>query len=291
MDCVSIIIPTYNRRDMVIEAVESVLSQDYPEKEVIVVDDGSTDDTSERLFQHFDRRITLLRQENRGVSAARNCGILASAGTFLAFLDSDDSWLPGKLSAQMKWMEAHPEFAACQTEEVWIRDGVRVNPCRHHRKHSGWIFEKLLPLCLVSPSAVLVRRDVFEEVGLFDESFPACEDYDLWIRIGARHPIGLIETPLTVKRGGHADQLSRTVWGLDRYRIASLQKALNGNFLDLGQKELVREELRKKCGIYIQGCLKRGKADEAKEYRDLMDSFLTPTPTDERTPRSARRKS
>ncbi|MCP4693516.1 MAG: glycosyltransferase family 2 protein, partial [Desulfobacterales bacterium] len=214
---VSVILPTYNRAWILREAVDSVLAQDYSDFELIVVNDGSTDDTRELLDEYGDR-IIVLEQENRGVSAARNLGVSSASGRLITFLDSDDYWLPKKLSTQAAFFDARPDALICQTEEIWIRNGRRVNPKRKHKKKSGMIFEPSLALCLVSPSAVMIRRELFEEVGLFDEALPACEDYDLWLRIAWKYPVHLIDEPLIVKRGGHADQLSGAP-SLDKHRI------------------------------------------------------------------------
>ena len=220
---VSVIIPTFDRGWCLREAVDSALAQEFTNFELIVVDDGSTDGTAE-LLEAYRPKVRLLRQANRGVSAARNRGIAAARGELIAFLDSDDLWLPQKLATQVEFFRAHPEALIAQTEETWVRNGRRVNPGKRHRKRSGMIFEPSLDLCLVSPSAVMVRRELFDRVGLFDEGLPACEDYDLWLRVSCCIPIHLIDIPLIVKRGGHADQLSRA-WGLDQYRIASILQA------------------------------------------------------------------
>jgi GT2 family glycosyltransferase len=164
----------------------------------------------------------------------------------------------------------------CQTEEIWIRRGVRVNPKRRHRKPSGWIFEASLGLCLVSPSAVMMRRELFDAVGLFDEELPACEDYDLWLRVSARYPIHLIEDPLVVKRGGHPDQLSRQ-HSLDRYRIQSLGKILRSGSLSPEQSRSATTKLREKCAIYAAGCHKRGKVREAEAFEALAERYRRPT--------------
>jgi glycosyltransferase involved in cell wall biosynthesis len=219
---VSVIIPTFDRGWCLREAVDSVLAQEFTDFELIVVDDGSTDGTAE-LLEVYRPKVRLLRQTNRGVSAARNRGIAAAAGGLIAFLDSDDLWLPQKLATQVDFFRVHPDALIAQTEESWVRNGRRVNPGKRHRKRSGMIFEPSLDLCLVSPSAVMVRRELFDRVGLFDEGLPACEDYDLWLRVSCCIPIHLIDIPLIIKRGGHADQLSRA-GGLDQYRIASLLK-------------------------------------------------------------------
>jgi glycosyltransferase involved in cell wall biosynthesis len=264
----SVVVPTYNRAWCLAEALDSVLAQDVAGVELIVVDDGSTDGTPQ-LLAGYGGAIRILRQENRGVSAARNAGIAAARGGLVAFLDSDDVWLPGKLWAQVDFFAAHPEALICQTEELWVKDGRRVNPGRRHRKRGGMIFEPSLELCLVSPSAVMMRRELFERVGRFDEALPACEDYDLWLRVSLRHPIHLIETPLIVKRGGHSDQLSRG-WGLDRYRIASILKLLEGGDLTDGQRRAAVRVLRRKCAVYAGGCRKRGRVSEVEHYEDLM---------------------
>ena len=259
---VSVIIPTYNRAWCLAEAIDAVLAQTYSDFELIVVDDGSTDDTVAILATYADK-IRLFRQANQGVSAARNLGIRKARGELLAFLDSDDLWQPEKLARQVSFFDRHPEAMICQTEEIWIRRGVRVNPKNRHRKPSGWIFEPSLALCLVSPSAVMMRKELMEEMGGFDESLPACEDYDLWLRVSLRYPIHLIDDPLVVKRGGHGDQLSGAA-GLDRYRIQSLDKILTQESLAPAQTRAAITMLRKKCRIYAAGCRKRGRTQEAQ---------------------------
>ena len=226
---VSVIIPTYNRGWTIKEAIDSVLAQSFIDFELIVVDDGSTDDTSEILDSYRDD-IKVLSQENNGVSAARNRGVATASGIFIAFLDSDDLWLPEKLSSQVDFFNSNPDALICQTEEIWVRNNMRVNPKKRHKKPWGMIFEPSLDLCLVSPSAVMIRRSLFEEVGVFDETLPACEDYDLWLRISCRYPVFLIDTPLIIKRGGHFDQLSASS-GLDKFRIKSIKKIIERNLL------------------------------------------------------------
>ena len=267
---VSVIIPTYNRCSSIGRAIESVLSQSYMHREIIVVDDGSTDGTM-GLLETFGDRIRVLHQNNRGVSAARNSGIRAAGGVFIALLDSDDSWMPEKLEQQVGFFRTNPQAMICQTEEIWIRNGKRINPKRKHQKFSGMIFEKTLPLCLVSPSAVMIRRSLFDEVGFFDESLPACEDYDLWLRITWKYPVHLIDTPLIVKHGGHPDQLS-SMPELDKYRIQSLAKILRQGCLSETQHNAALAMLGEKCRVYAGGCLKRGKTEEAAYYQKLPET-------------------
>lgn len=264
---VSVVIPTYNRGAMVGEAIDTVLTQNYRQMELIVVDDGSTDHTSQ-VLKTYQSAIRVLRQHNRGVSAARNRGIAAARGGLIAFLDSDDLWLPGKLAQQVAFFETNPAATICQTQELWMRNGIRINPKRRHRKPSGMIFEPSLALCLVSPSAVMLRRGLLEQTGGFDENLPACEDYDLWLRISWRHPVYLLDQPLVVKRGGHPDQLSRSPC-LDRFRIQSLVKLLEGKFLSAGQRMAAHRTLSAKCTIFAAGCRKRGRLSEAHYYENL----------------------
>ncbi len=264
---VSVILPTYNRDWILKESINSIFDQTFRNYELIIVNDGSDDETRS-VLKAYGSRIRVLEQANRGVSAARNEGIRAAQGDLLAFLDSDDLWHPQKLSRQVAFFDRRPEASICQTEEVWIRRGVRVNPRRRHRKPSGDIFKASLALCLVSPSAVMLRRDLFDTVGLFDEQLPACEDYDLWLRISARHPVHLIDAPLVIKRGGHPDQLSRQP-GLDRYRIQSLAKLLDSGLLSADQAHAAAAMLQEKCRIYAAGCRKRGKLEEAEHYETI----------------------
>ncbi|MDX9787120.1 MAG: glycosyltransferase [Desulfobacterales bacterium] len=268
---VSVIIPTYNRAWAIKAAIDSVLSQDYDGHELIVVDDGSTDETNSTLAEYVPR-ITVIRQANRGVSAARNRGILEATGELIAFLDSDDRWLPGKLSRQVDFFNAHPKALICQTEEIWIRNGVRVNPKNRHQKPSGDIFEPSLQLCLVSPSAVMMQRRLFDSVGAFDEALPACEDYDLWLRVACRYPVYLIDEALIVKTGGHSDQLSKMP-ALDQFRIASLSRLIESGVLSALQRTAAVTVLREKCQIYAQGCKKRGRSEEAARMKMLAERY------------------
>jgi glycosyltransferase involved in cell wall biosynthesis len=262
---VSVVIPTWNRRDLVARAVESVLAQTRPPEEVIVVDDGSTDGTAASLAERFPD-LNLVEQENRGVSAARNRGVHEAAGSWIAFLDSDDRWLETKLERQLAAIEASPDYLLCHTDEIWIRRGRRVNPMKKHRKYGGHIFERALPLCVVSPSSVLLQRRLFDEVGLFDEALPACEDYDLWLRVTARFPVLYLEEKLVEKYGGHEDQLSRRFIAMDRFRITALRKLLSRNDLAEGHRRAAEEELSRKIAIYASGARKRGNESEASGY-------------------------
>ncbi len=275
---ISVIVPAFNRASFLLEAIHSVFDQDCFKNptsalpfELLVIDDGSTDHTEEAV-KSLGKEIKYVFQEHRGVSAARNQGIKLSSGDFIAFLDSDDLWLKNKITAQMSFMQAYPKAMVCYTEEIWVRNGVLVNARRKHKKYSGWIFDRVLPLCLLSLSSALFRREVFETVGDFDEELPACEDYDFGIRLAHRFPIHLIDQPLIIKRGGHADQLSKKYWGMDRFRVYALEKALR---LDLSseQKKSVEQELVKKCQILVKGFQKRDKHEEVQKYLSLIEEY------------------
>jgi glycosyltransferase involved in cell wall biosynthesis len=272
MPKVTVIIPTYNRKVCVQEAIESVLAQTYEEFELIVVDDGSTDGTGE-VLKRYEKRLLYLYQANQGVSAARNNGLVLAQGEFIAFLDSDDLWLPKKLAIQIAFMDQHPHAQICYTDELWIRRGVRVNPKKRHAKHSGEIYPHCLPLCIISPSSVLMRRGLFEQVGGFDPGLPVCEDYDLWLRVAARFPVYFIPQRLIVKRGGHPDQLSRRAWGNDRYRVMALTKILELGVLTPELHRLTIQELHRKVRVLINGYLKRGKERETKDLQGLVGHY------------------
>ncbi len=269
---VTIVIPTFNRADFLKESIHSVLSQTFTDFELIVVDDGSTDHTEE-VVREFSKVRYVACPENSGVSHARNLGIGMARGRYICFLDSDDLWIKNKLETQILWMESHGDCQVCYTDEIWIRRGVRVNPMNKHRKYSGDIFPHCLPLCIVSPSSVLMRSSLFDEVGLFDEDLPVCEDYDLWLRISLKYPVHFIKEKLIVKQGGHEDQLSTKYWGMDRFRVIALEKLLGKLSLNEEKRGLVIKTLIQKCGILIQGFSKRGKTDEAEHYRALIEKY------------------
>jgi glycosyltransferase involved in cell wall biosynthesis len=266
---VSIVIPTYNRCDHVLAAARSVLAQTYASWELFIVDDGSEDGTADAVQTLRDPRVRYVRQSHRGVSAARNAGIRLAERPWLAFLDSDDRWLPTKLERQLNELERRPEYHVIYTDEIWIRRGIRVNPGKKHAKHSGWIYPRCLPLCIISPSSVLLSRDVLETCGTFDESYPVCEDYELWLRIAQRYPIRFLEEPLIIKTGGHADQLSHSIWGMDRYRVRALIERCESGRLTPLLYRWTAEEITRKATILAKGFANRGNGEQARKYRDM----------------------
>lgn len=268
-ELISVIIPSYNRAWCLKRALDSVLSQTWSDLEVIVVDDGSLDNTRELVNNINDIRIRYIYQDKQGPAAARNRGLELARGNMAAFLDSDDCWLPEKLDVQTRFM-AETGFRISQTEEVWMRNRKKVNPMRRHAKPAGWIFEKSLHLCLVSPSCVMMDMDLARQGYDFDEAFPACEDYDLWLRISLKHPVGLVPRALTVRHGGRGDQLSSMFTGQDLFRIYSLLKLEKNTALDHAQRKSLESVLIKKAGVYVRGCLKRGRQEEAARVKNLL---------------------
>lgn len=265
---VSVIIPTYNRARMLGDAVRSVLGQSFTGFELIVVDDGSTDDT-QRLLSSWAGRLEVIKTNRSGVSSSRNLGARKARGRWLAFLDSDDLWLPEKLELQLQAHHRQPEFLISHTDEFWVRRGVRVNPMRKHAKRGGRIFAYCLPMCRISPSSVLIDRGLFSRIGGFDRQYRVCEDYELWLRIAARHPVLYLDRELIVKRGGHEDQLSSSHWGFDRYRVRAIMKILESGILSASQRLAALKELAAKSHILALGYGKRNKKLQAARYRRL----------------------
>jgi glycosyltransferase involved in cell wall biosynthesis len=255
---ISVIIPTYNRKKFLQEAVDSVLAQSFGDFEVLVIDDGSGEVYPDIRGSGDPGKVKLFKRPHRGAAAARNFGGSKAKGKYIAFLDSDDLWQRRKLEKQINYLKQNPQYKICYTDEKWIRNGQHLNQMKKHQKYNGRIFEKCLPLCIISCSSILLEKSVFEELGGFDESLPVCEDYDLWLRMSLKYPIAYLDEKLIVKRGGHPDQLSRKYWGMDRFRIRALEKLLKFN-LSNEQRKLVRQEMENKYRILLSGAWKRKK--------------------------------
>jgi len=269
---ISVIIPTYNRARTIERAMTSVFRQTYPAIEVIVVDDCSDDQTAEILKEYEDRIKVITNESNRGVSFSRNLGIEAASGDWIAFLDSDDRWDKHKLETQKIFHADNHNYMISQCDEIWIRNGVRVNPMAKHAKVGGWIFKECIPRCIVSPSATIAHISVFEKIGLFDEHLMACEDYDLWLRIAPFFEIGYLDKKLVTRYGGHEDQLSRRFWGMDRFRITAMEKHLHAKMIREWKIELMKE-LVFKCGIVADGARKRDNPDLSDRYLEKQTLY------------------
>ena len=279
---ISVIIPTYNRVDFIQKAVDSVLNQTFPCCELLVIDDGSTDDTSaiiQRMSNQSEVEIRYIHQENKGASAARNLGIAKARYDLLCFLDSDDCWDTRKLEMQAAAMEQESGYLISHTCELWYRHGKRVNQKKKHAPPHGEIFNRALKMCVVGMSTVMVRKQLFEQYGLFDESLLCCEDYDLWLRVSRNEEFLLVDAPLTLKDGGREDQLSAIHrLGMDTWRIQSICNLLDKYTLSEAQTQSALAELRRKCTIYGNGCIRHGRREEGEGYLVLPEKYVLPRP-------------
>ena len=258
---ISVVIPSFNRKNTLSRSIDSVLKQTYKPSEIIVVDDGSTDGTRGFILSSYPN-IKYFFQPKKGVSSARNKGILESSSEWIAFLDSDDEWMPQKLEKQKKQLEKHSGVFISHTNEIWIRNGVRVNQMKKHQKYGGYIFDKCLDICRMSPSSVLIHKRVISDIGVFDETLQVCEDYDLWLRITSKYSVLFEKELLIIKYGGHKDQLSKVKEGIEQFRIQSLEKILTTNYLTKDQFTTTKNMLIRKLSIYSKGLEKRNKFDE-----------------------------
>jgi glycosyltransferase involved in cell wall biosynthesis len=268
---VTVIIPTYNRSGFLGYAIKSVLDQSWPFFELIIVDDGSEDDTPDLVNSFNDHRIRYIRTNHRGVATARNVGVMEAKFEFIAFLDSDDTWAKQKLKLQLEYMETHQEYLFSHTDEIWYKGTRMLNPKNIHKKAGGDLFRRSLRLCVISISTAIIKRELFEEIGLFDEQLVVCEDYDFWLRATARYSALYLDKPLTYKQGGHKDQLSQRYFGMDRFRIYSILKLISSDQLSAEQQSLAISELKRKALIYAKGCKKRAKYDEAELYFSIAE--------------------
>lgn len=270
---ISVIIPTYNRCDLLKRAINSVIKQTITPKEIIIVDNGSTDQTYQMVSSLFPE-INYFIEKKRGVSAARNKGILESKSKWIAFLDSDDAWKPTKLEKQMEYSVFNQDkYRIIHTDETWYRNKKFLNQLKKHKKSGGNIFKNSLQLCCISPSSVVLKKQIFDDYGLFDENLEVCEDYDMWIRITAKEEVGFLDSPLVLKYGGHSDQLSKKFWGMDRFRIKSLEKNLKNEHFSKSQKINVLDTLIEKLTIVSDGALKRGNKEIFKKYNDKLQDW------------------
>lgn len=258
---VSVVIPCFNRIKTLSRSIDSVVNQTYKPSEIIIIDDGSTDGTRDFIIKSYPN-IKYFFQPKKGVSSARNKGIRESSSDWVAFLDSDDEWLPQKLEKQINQLGKHSEIFISHTNEIWIRNGVRVNQMKKHQKYGGYIFDKCLDICRISPSSVLIHKKVLKDVGVFDETLQVCEDYDLWLRITSKYSVLFEKELLIVKYGGHKDQLSKVKEGIEQFRIQSLEKILALNHLTEEQFRITKNMLLRKLSIYSKGLKKRNKFDE-----------------------------
>jgi len=263
---ISVIIPTYNRYTLLKRALRSVFSQIYQPREVIVVDDGSTDNT-QRIIEEFPN-IRYFYQKNSGVSAARNKGIAEAHCKWIAFLDADDEWKPDKLQKQVYYHKKFQDTFMSYTDEIWIRNHKEVKIPKKFYKIGKDAFLENIEYCNIAPSSVLLHKKILDTVGCFDESFEVCEDYDLWLRVACYYHIGLIDEKLIIKHAGEDEQLSMKYWGMDRWRVRALEKHLSSP-----HTAQVCRTLLKKYTLLLKGAVKYDKISSIDEYQQKIDSI------------------
>lgn len=255
---ISVVIPVYNRLKPLIKCIESVKNQTTAVGEIIVVDDGSDELFAHEIHQYCREHTVIFHRlaSNSGVSTARNTGIRHARGTWIALLDSDDLWTADKIQSQIEFLNREENIRIAQSQEIWMRQGKMIKPKTHHHKPSGDIWKQSLDLCLVSPSAVIFEKELFENYGPFDENMRSCEDYDLWLRIARYESFGLVDKATVIKQGGHSDQLSVAYNRIDDFRIYSLIKnAIAESSTD--HKCALLEQALKKLSVIRNGAIKR----------------------------------
>ena len=265
---ISVVIPTYNRKELLKRSIDSVINQTIKPSEIIIVDDGSNDGTEAMVKKKYDS-LKLIKQKNKGASAARNSGIKASSGEWICFLDSDDEWKNDKLEKQITAVANNSDYKFFHSNEIWIKNGKRINQKKKHKKYGGDIFKKCLDMCRISPSSVLIDKNIFEEIGFFNENLVVCEDYELWLRICDKYEVFFIDEPLIIKHGGHQGQLSYSIDSIEYHRIKALEYLLSTG-LSKKNRDSAIQMLISKISIYLNGLIKRGKKHEIAVYEEKI---------------------
>ena len=267
---ISLIIPTLNRSKLLKRALKSVFNQTFIPQEIIVVDNSSNDKTYQMIEKRFNQ-IRYIYLEDIGVSKARNIGLKNASNELICFLDSDDEWNPRKIEKQLLFFDKNTDCKFLHTNEVWYRNGYHLNQLKKHTKQGGYIFENCLRMCCISPSSVMIHRSIFDNYGIFDENLSVCEDYDMWLRISSKEKIYFLKDQLVIKHGGHNDQLSKQYWGMDRFRVYSIEKSLKLNEFSKEQKNIAIKHLLEKLQILINGSKKRNNSKVFEKYSKKFD--------------------
>jgi glycosyltransferase involved in cell wall biosynthesis len=276
MALVDIVIPAFNRPQLLEEAIASIRAQSFCNWRLFIVDDATPTALPETL-KHNDARITLLRlQKNHGPAYARNYGAERGSAPLIAFLDSDDLWHPEKLSKALQAFERDPTLQWWHSNELWLRDGKPAKQKAIHQKQGGQFFERALERCLISPSAVVLRRSFFSAEKGFAPAFRLCEDYELWLRLLLLSPVGYSEEPLTIKRAGDWPQLS-SARELDRYRVLAMHRVwrLKGRWMPANWQSALLKECEKRCELLLQGARKHENELGQKRYQLWLTLFRT----------------
>lgn len=298
---VSVIVPTFNKKEQVREALQSVLDQKFQDIEILIADDGSTDGTPLALFKELGAQpeaIDVLAKMgnnsirpfthafqcggitvqyhygiNRGLSTARNRGIKSARGEYIAFLEPDDFWAPHHLSELISHLKRNREVKVCRVSERLIREGKSRAPKHPANRTTGWLFEASLDSSLMSISTVICHRSCFSICGCFDENMPACEEYDLWIRISSHFPIGFLDCNSVTRRTPRPADSIRA-WNWDRFRVYALEKAFQSGHITPEQRYLVAQSIVLKCERLVEG-FKRQKSDERSNFYERKRKRFT----------------
>jgi glycosyltransferase involved in cell wall biosynthesis len=288
----SVVVPTCNKREQVAQALQSALAQTYRNFEIAIVDDGSTDGTPAHVFRTFGaepKAIDIVSHlnpaalrpffhhfvhdgvtfkyhyhTNRGLAAARNRGIRHARGSYVAFLEAEDRWDPTHLETQLAFLEANQGARISRVGEHPGRTCPRGRRPGRAERASGWLFASALENCPASISCAVIHRSCFTECGAFDENLPACEDYDLWLRLSARFPIYYVDGPEVVHRSPRAE-ISPHAWTWDRFRVYALEKSFQSGHLDPEQRFLVSQEIVRRCERLVDG-FRRQKSEERANF-------------------------
>ncbi len=311
---VSVVIPVYDRPELLAEAVASVLAQTIVPLEIVVVDDGSSvpvdattlaeaaRDLMERGWTvqgligrssaapHADGfaaagrasadepqpELIVVRLPHSGFPGkARNAGVEAARGGLIAFLDSDDLWMPARLERQLACLKAKAGTRLVHTRELWLREGREVSQSGQVHARLGDVFADSLRKCVIGPSTVLIEKSLLAELGGFREDIEVAEDYELWIRLAAREMVGYVDEKLVVKRAGGWDQLSEKYGMIEGFRIAALEAIVASSALPPSRMEAARAELSRKYRVFAAGARKRGRnaeADDLERKADALDA-------------------
>ena len=273
----SVIIPTFNRAHILAKSIDSVLLQKRDCGELIIVDDGSTDETAELVKSYQEIHgayIKYIFHDNCGVATSRNRGIELAKSQWVAFLDSDDQWLKNKIKSQLSFLDEHEDIHFVHTNEKWQKNGEHLNQKDIHTKGGGDQFTPSLERCMISPSTVLTHKNLLNVLGLFDEDFLVCEDYELWLHITANLPVGYIKKVKTIKTGGHSDQLSQKYRAMDVWRFLALVQLAVSNTAPEEKSTLLAEAIDAKHSLLVKVMNKHNRHELAKFCEDLMIQYL-----------------
>lgn len=279
------IIPVRDRPRLLRKAITSVLAQSVLPGELIIAVDqstlaGSNDaEAAESLRVQAEAagtRFELIAAGGHGPAAARNQAAGLSRAHWLAFLDSDDRWAAEKLEKQRDFLKRRPHLVACQTSETWTRHGKLIAQPQRLAPRGGRFLRDSFRTCLISCSSLMIARTTFEELGGFDESYPVCEDFELWLRLLIRHPVGLVAERLTHKHSGDWPQLSRTTPAPDYHRVRAILGILKNFELSTPERAAAEKACLEKMAILNKGARRHDSEEKMAELAAEVAHLLAP---------------